>query len=208
MKKNIILSLMCIITQACFSQKEITSKIDFFDVIKPSSVDLIDCSLYDKTTISFFCRGFNDLYTANKNGVGVFYAIPKIEYKIWKIENITNLERKELFKNSTGKIKMAKELLTIQKDTLLEYFDLYVFYVGQNDTEIEGSSMTDDGQLMDDFYIKDDATVYTYRYENGIWIETGKNNLNGRGLASFGDIVVKKILQERFAEAEVKENSK
>ena len=80
------------------------------------------------------------------------------------------------------------------------YFDVFVFYVKQNDIVIEGTYMTDDGQLIDDYYVIDDATIYMYKLEYNVWVEKNKNNIEGNSIRGFGEEIVEKILQERFGE--------
>jgi hypothetical protein len=198
---------MCVYVLNCIAQEQKMADIDFFDFVKQINVGVSKSYLNkDKTiTISYFYCRIPLKYC--KTGAGCLYALPKKEWGIWKVENITNLERKELFKNSTEKSDCAKKLLFTQRDTLFAHFDVYVFFVKQEDMMQEGSSMTDDGQLILDYHPKEDATIYTYKYENGIWIEIGEDNLHGwaGGARYFREvIVVDKILKERFAEIELK----
>jgi hypothetical protein len=198
MKKNIVLILICALTQNSSAQEQIKSDIDFFEYITQSNISIGNYLINKdtKTSISYFCRGLNLAY--RQKGFGIFFAIPKKEYKIWKIENKTDWERKDLVKNNQEKIDMAKSLLFSQKNTLIEYFDLYVFYVKQSDLIAESTLVTDDGKILPDYQAKDDATIYTYKYKNDIWVTVGKANIEGHNSGYFGEAVVEKILKERF----------
>jgi hypothetical protein len=156
-----------------------------------------DCFL-DKDKNLFISYMYYEFDRTPKEGKGTLFIIPKREYKIWKVENRSDWKREELVKNKQEKMTKAKELLVSQKDTLLEHFDLYVFYVNQEGMMQEGGYMTDDGQYMDDYVPKDNAMVYTYKYENEMWIEIKKENIRGEVPRTFGTKVVENILKERF----------
>jgi hypothetical protein len=197
MKTNIILILISVFTQMSFAQETKTLEFNFFDFIKSENVSLNVCDLVDKMSISYFRSGF-DIYETNKNGTGIFFAIPQKEFGMWKKEDVSNLKRDDLWKNRQAKITNAKEFLSLSKDTLLTYFDLYVFYVKQNDIIIEGSYITDDGQLIDDYYVKDNATIYTYTYKNKKWVEIKKEDRKENNVKTYGQNTLNKILKKRF----------
>ena len=198
MKTLKIMLLVAMCTQHCFAQQIEPLKIDFFDFINPSSgITPRDCPLDGTQTIPYFLGGF-DVYSTNKNGVGAFFLIPKREFGLWKIEDRSEWKREDLVKNNQEKIQNAKEFLSFSRDTLLAYFDLYIFHIKQEDMMIEGSYMSDDGELLDDYMSKDDATIYTYKHENGVWIEVNNENVVDESTRTYGIEVVEKILQERF----------
>ena len=193
---KIILIVAIICAQNCFAQETEELKINFFDFIRPSSdINIRDFRLSDKQTISYYSVGI-DMYETNRNGIVTFFLIPKKEFGVWKKEDKSEWKREDLWENSQEKIRNAREFLSSPEDTLFTYFDLYVFYIKQEDIAFEGTVMSDDGVLLDDYYVKDNATVYTYTYENGIWIEKNRD----RNIRSFGRNIVEKILQERFGE--------
>jgi hypothetical protein len=199
MKKIIILISTCFLTLSCLGQ-HMQDSMDFMDFIKyPDSPSRKDCFLNEEKNLSIAYIYYEfDMYETQKNGDGCFFAIPQEEYEIWKVENKTDWKREDFVKNNQEKTKMAKKLLSSKRNLLFEKFDLYVFYVKQGDIVMEGSYMTDDGKLRDDYHHKEDATIYTYKCQNGIWIEMGKANIEGSNTRYFGESVVENILKERF----------
>lgn len=194
-----ILILTTICVQGCYAQKTKKIEINFSDLINLSSrsIGLGECKLDDTLTIPYFRSGF-DIYTTNKKGSGIFFFIPKSEFGVWKKEDKSGWKREEVWKNSQAKIQSAREFLSFSKDTLVEYFDLYVFYIKQSDIVFEGTVMSDEGELLEDYYVKDGAIVFTYKYESGVWIEINEKKSKDGNIKTFGQEVVKKILQERF----------
>jgi hypothetical protein len=200
MKKVIFLVGMYYLALSCFGQTR-QSSIDFMNFLNyHESVSKKDCSLNKgkNLSVSYIYYEFSPSYETKKKGQGCFFAIPQKEFKIWKVDNKTDWTREDLVNNNTEKLKMARKLLFTQRDTLFANFDLYVLYVKQNDLIQEGSNMSDDGQLIEDYRPKDNATVYTYKYENSMWIEIKKENINGEVPRTFGTKVVENILKERF----------
>ena len=196
MKTLKIMLLVAMCTQNCFAQKTEPSKIDFFDFIN-LSITPRDCPLDGKLTIPYFSGGF-DVYSTNKNGIGMFFFIPKREFGVWKREDKSEWKREDWSKSSQEKIQNAEKFLSSPRDTLLAYFDLYVFHIKQEDMIIDGSFMSDDGELLDDYMSKDNPTIYTYKHENGMWIEVSNESVAGGGTRAYGIEVVERILRNRF----------
>jgi hypothetical protein len=168
--------------------------IDFLDCLDSSNVWVTSCRKETDKNISipyFHCEFF--LYEMGK-GEGCFFAIPKTEYDVWKIsdESALGVNNREVPNNE------ARHLLFFQRDALIKYFDLYVFYVKHQDLMIQGGVATIYGIYLDDYSTKDDATVHTFRYEDGVWIEKGKDNIDGEITRTFGADVVENILRHRF----------
>jgi hypothetical protein len=76
----------------------------------------------------------------------------------------------------------------------VEHFDVYIFYVRQDELY---SGYEGDNWLY--YYPKDDATFYTYKYEDGVWIEKAKiEESKGSIPRLVGGSTIDKILRNRF----------
>ena len=192
----ILISVLC-----AFAQNQKASSLDFFmEIAWQDGVRVSDHFLNEERpqSISFIVYEF--FIDGNpKNGEGTFFAVPKREFSLWRIEgDRSEWEREKRWENSLAKSVTAVDLLFSDRDTLIENFDLFVFFVKPEDMIQAGGFMTDDGREVEDFMTKDDATVYTYRYENGMWIEINREKISGGSTRIHGVRVMRQILQERF----------
>jgi hypothetical protein len=200
MKKKLVLMMVNCFPFLCLGQNH-NEQIDFMSYLTTlQSVRISDYLLNNpsKTTISYIYYELGCVY--DKKGSGCLFAIPIREFEVWKIDNRILWEQKTTMQNRNEKYKRAKELLLSKssKDTLLNNFEMYVFYVKQHDLVSESSFIADDGRKIDDYYPKDDAVIYIYKYKNMDWIEIAKDNINGKTTRTFGENVVEKILKDRF----------
>jgi hypothetical protein len=200
MKKTLFLSFMlCVVMQGCSAQEQNKSNIDFFNIMdNVEGVWVDDYYLNSDNTLSIPYIYYEFAIAGGEKGDGCFFAIPKKEYKIWKVENRTNWKQKDIIKNRREKLNMSNTLLFHQKDILLDHFDIYVFYVAQEGMMQEGTYMSDDGKLILDYHPKDDAIIYTYKYENSIWVELKHENLNHTSTKGFGVKIMEAKLKKRF----------
>jgi hypothetical protein len=128
-------------------------------------------------------------------GSGCLFALPKYEYGVWKVQSKDRLYDDNAIENRR---KQADDLLFSQRDTLIKYFDIYIFYVRQEELEVQGGYEDNNGTIIPDYYPKENAEVYTYLYEDGAWVEKARDSIKGVIPRVYGEVVIRKILQRRF----------
>jgi hypothetical protein len=199
MKKIYFTIVFFLLILFCLGQNSQKS-IDFSIYLKhPHSINLKNCYLSEgyNLYITYMRRGFSK---TPKSGQGTLFAIPKKEYKTWGVTNSEGWKRAELVKENQEKQELKKELLA-NRDTLLKYFELYVFYVRQSDLFVALQEIDDNGKMTDAYDIKAGALVYTYKYENNTWAEKRKEDIGDEVTGTYGAAVVGEILKERFGKA-------
>jgi hypothetical protein len=198
--KQLTFLLLCLFLQSSYAQKEqVLSDIDFFDyTYKGYSPSVRTCSNErDKNiVVPYFYRELSTEY--EEKGMACLYAIPKHEYGMWRVNSLDNVLENRDNADVWAYPPNAESLLYSQRDTLLEHFDVYIFYVRQEELHIEYYDKTDDGEDSPNYYPNDDATMYTYKYENGVWIEKAKEESKGKIPRLVGGIAIDKILRNRF----------
>jgi hypothetical protein len=147
----------------------------------------------DKKAIPYFQYEIFTEYIGK--GTGCLFALPKHGYSVWRAQSKDRLYEDVAEENRR---KQANDLLFSQRDTLIKYFDVYIFYVRQEELEVEGGYEDINGRIIPDYYPTKTATVYTYLYEDGAWVEKAKDLIKEDVPRSYGERVITKILLHRF----------
>jgi hypothetical protein len=198
-----ILLVITLLLYGCYSPKPpVLSEVDLFDYVdsihlSPEQYNPPQISACfnegDKKAIPYFKYEIYTEYIGK--GTGCLFALPKHGYSVWRVQSKDRLHEDIAEENRR---KQANDLLFAQRDTLIKYFEEYIFSVRQEELEVKGGYEDMNGRIIPDYYPIETATVYTYLYEDGAWVEKAKDLIKDHGPRTYGEIVTKEILLRRF----------